>query len=177
MLMHDPRRPGRRLQTPHLGFPASLARVSLCQVFGVLLAGCSPGGPEIATVTGTVTMDGKPLPLAAVVFIPENGRPAGATTDDGGRYSLSFSEGRDGAIPGKNRVLITTKRDPWRDAKGEARPSAKEKVPMKYNAKSELEFVVESGKSNLANFDLDSKGPISRDVDDLDAQLKPFAVQ
>src|SRR5262245_51132847 len=40
------------------------------------LAGCGPGGPEIAHVAGRVTMDGKPLSNAAVVFVPETGRPA-----------------------------------------------------------------------------------------------------
>ena len=49
---------------------------------GLACLGCGPGGPEIASVEGKVTLDGKPLPNAAVVFIPENGRPAGATTDD-----------------------------------------------------------------------------------------------
>jgi hypothetical protein len=40
-----------------------------------------PGGPEIASVEGTVTMDGNPLPNASVVFIPPAGRPAGARTN------------------------------------------------------------------------------------------------
>jgi len=138
------------------------------------LSGCGPNGPPIAGVEGTVTMDGKPLPLAAVVFIPENGRPAGATTDDAGRYVLTFSEGRKGALPGNSKVLITTKRDPRMSSDGKPLPSSPETVPMKYNARTELKFVIENGKQNVADFQLDSKGPVAKSPDDLDANLKPF---
>ena len=55
--------------------------------------GCSSSGPDIAYVSGRVTMDGKPLAQATVVFIPEDGRPAGARTDADGRYVLNFTAG------------------------------------------------------------------------------------
>ena len=32
---------------------------------------------------------------------------------------------------------------------------------MKYNAQTTLEFTVEAGKENIANFDLKSEGPIA----------------
>jgi len=131
----------------------------------VACAGCGPGGPEIASVEGTVTMDGKPLPNAAVVFIPENGRPAGATTDSEGHYALNFTAGRQGAIPGTNTVRITTERDPSETEDGTPIPASPETVPMKYNAASELEFTVEAGKNNVANFDLVSGGPIQPPVE------------
>ena len=57
-----------------------------------LVTGCSSSGPEIASVSGRITMDGKPLANATVVFIPENGRPAGARTDADGKYVLNFTE-------------------------------------------------------------------------------------
>ena len=97
--------------------------VKKCAVLGVCLLvvtclGCGPGGPEIASVEGTVTMDGKPLPDASVVFIPENGRPAGATTDSEGKYVLTFTQGRKGAMPGKNKVRISTAPIPVRRPMG-----------------------------------------------------------
>jgi hypothetical protein len=165
----------RQWAVPRRGLAPDLLLTTISALAMFVLAGCGASGPEIAGVEGTVFLDGNPLPLAAVVFIPENGRPAGATTDAQGHYVLSFSEGRDGAIPGKSRVMITTKRDPWRDENGKDHPAGKEVVPMKYNAKSELEFIVEPGKSNVADFQLDSKGPISKDVDDLGPTAKPFA--
>jgi hypothetical protein len=130
----------------------------------VLLLSCASrgsSGPEIASVSGRITMDGKPLPHATVVFIPENGRPAGARTDQDGNYVLNFSEGRRGAIPGANSVRISTVRDAEKDENGKALvPESKETVPMEYNAASKLTFTVEPKKKNVANFDLKSGGKI-----------------
>jgi hypothetical protein len=126
-----------------------------------LFAGCGPSGPEIAYVTGRVTIDGKPLPNATVLFVPENGRPAGAATDADGNYVLYFAQGRLGAIPGKSSVRITTQRDPTPGDDGKSIPGSKETVPARYNSNSTLEFVVEPKKKNVANFDLKSGGPIA----------------
>jgi hypothetical protein len=127
----------------------------------VFFAGCGSSGPEIASVSGHITMDGKPLPKATVVFTPENGRPAGARTDDNGNYVLNFTEGRRGAIPGPNTVQITTVRDPEQDENGKVVvPGSKETVPMEYNAASKLTFTVEPKKKNVANFDLKSGGKV-----------------
>jgi len=126
-----------------------------------LSAGCGSGGPEIASVSGRVTMDGKPLPDATVLFVPENGRPAGGRTDADGRYSLNFTEGRLGAIPGKSSVRITTQREAEQDENGKVvRPAATESIAMEYNAASTLSFTVEPKKKNVANFDLKSGGKI-----------------
>jgi len=124
-------------------------------------AGCGPGGPDIASVSGRVTMDGKPLAHATIVFSPENGRPAGARTDENGNYTLNFTEGRQGAIPGPNTIQITTVRDAEKDENGKTLvPASKEIVPMEYNAASKLIFTVEPKKKNVANFDLKSGGKI-----------------
>ncbi len=114
---------------------------------------------EIAPVEGTVTMDGKPLVGAAVVFVPKAGRPAGAITDEKGQYILSFGRGRLGAMLGKNKVRISTLRDPSEDQDGNIIPGAPETVPMKYNVESQLEVVVEQRK-NILDFALDSEGEI-----------------
>lgn len=118
--------------------------------------GCGDGGPGIAGVEGTVTLDGQPLADASVVFAPQSGRPAGAKTDAEGRYELSFSQGRKGAMPGVHRVMISTAADASQTADGQPIPARKETVPAKYNASTELEFTVESGKTNVANFNLTS---------------------
>ena len=125
---------------------------------GLVLAssGCGPGGPTISHVSGRVTMDGKPLANATVVFIPENGRPAGANTDADGNYVLNFGSGRRGAIPGKNTIRITTVREASQDENGKSIPGSGERVPDKYNGNSTLEFTVEPNKRNVANFDLSS---------------------
>ena len=137
-----------------------------CVVLGTCLLvlacmGCGPGGPAIESVEGTVTLDGEPLPNASVVFVPESGRPAGATTDSQGHYVLTFSEGRKGAMLGKHKVRISTARDPSETPDGEPIPASPETIPMKYNAQTELEFTVEAGKKNTADFELASEGEMA----------------
>jgi hypothetical protein len=123
--------------------------------------GCSSSGPETAHVSGRVTMDGKPLANATVVFIPEDGRPAGARTDANGNYVLNFTERRRGAIPGKSNVRITTQREAEHDENGKVVMRASpETIPMEYNAASTLEFTVEPKKKNVANFELKSGGKV-----------------
>ena len=125
------------------------------------LSGCSSGGPEIAYVEGRVTMDGKPLNDATVVFVPENGRPSGATTDDDGRFVLNFAQGRKGALPGTCTVRILTMRDAGQDENGQSVPGRPETVPARYNSDSELTFDVQPKTKNVANFDLESSGKIA----------------
>ena len=125
-------------------------------ILALAFAGCGPGGPEIASVTGRVTMDGQPLANATIVFIPENGRPAGASTDANGRYELNFTQGRRGAIPGKNTIRVTTQRDPYQDNDGKNIPGSRETIPPRYNTETTLEFMVEPKKRNVADFDLKS---------------------
>lgn len=129
-------------------------------IFG-FSAGCGSSGPEIAYVRGKVTMDGKPLGDATVVFVPENGRPAGAKTDAEGNYVLNFAQGRKGAIPGTSTVRIMTFRDADQDENGNTIPAARETVPSQYNTESTLTFEVEPKKTNVANFDLKSDGKIA----------------
>ena len=59
--------------------PGSRLLVILCSVALFCSAGCGEGAPsdtpELGSVTGTVTMDGKPLANVTVTFEPETGKP------------------------------------------------------------------------------------------------------
>lgn len=136
----------------------SFGRVFTLMAIG-LVVGCGPSGPEIARVEGTVTMDDKPLPGAVIMFVPPGGRPSASETDANGKYVLEFSGGRKGAIPGLNRVEINTARLAY-EKDGKNYPAVKESVPAIYNRNTELEFNVEPGKNNIANFALKSGGKI-----------------
>jgi len=107
-------------------------------------------------------MNGKPLANATVVFVPENGRPSGATTDKEGRYVLNFAGSRQGAIPGTSTVRIMTFRDADQDENGQTIPGSPETVPSRYNTESTLTFAVEPKKNNVANFDLTSEGRLAK---------------
>lgn len=135
-------------------------RLSFFSVSLFALAGC--GKSDIAAVEGTITMDGKPLSGASVVFQPPGGRPSGARTNEEGKYVLNYSGGRKGAIPGLNRVKISTQADPYEDEAGNPVKATPETIPMKYNTRTELEFTVVEGERNVANFDLKSDGPIDK---------------
>jgi len=80
------------------------------------LSGCGSKGsnlPKPVLVTGTVTLDGKPLANATVYFRPEGdkmGTGSTGTTDANGKYELVTSFGNEtkpGAIPGKYRVWFS----------------------------------------------------------------------
>lgn len=73
-----------------------------------LSGGCGRGGPELATVHGVVTFQGKPLADAAVMFVPKtNGRPATGTTDSQGGFVLTTFRDGDGASVGEHGVIVT----------------------------------------------------------------------
>lgn len=134
-------------------------RLLLCSLVAVLPAipGCGSSG--MSSVTGTVTLDGKPLKDASVTFHPEGGGRYGtAHTDEDGYYELKYYRGKSGAPPGKYIVRISTA-----DTTDEEK-AIPEKVPDKYNIDAEsnpkMKVEVEDG-SNEFNFDLDSKGKIT----------------
>ena len=111
----------------------------------LLLAGCGRrNGPNLGLVHGIVTLKGKPLADAQVVFQPSNGHISCAMTDSDGHYDLIYLRNEHGAIVGSHKVQISTL------LPDEGR---KEVVPARYNKKSELEREVASGKNEI-NFDL-----------------------
>ena len=71
------------------------------------LAGCSRG-PKLAEVTGTVRLNGKPLPNVMVEFNPDaaTGVRSTGTTDETGRYTLICDDQRPGALAGPHRVVL-----------------------------------------------------------------------
>jgi len=141
-------------------FCRSAVVAPLALLISGFLTGCGPAD-GLATVTGLVTLDGEPLPDAYVQFTctGENAGVSNGRTDANGKYYLMFSRSKVGARTGPSKVAITTfdldgthggvKRIP-------------EKVPAKYNAKSELTAEVKPG-SNTFDFDLKSDaGPLPK---------------
>ncbi|HVJ88017.1 MAG TPA: hypothetical protein VM452_20300 [Caulifigura sp.] len=119
-----------------------------------IFSGCD-NGPLVSAVHGKVTLDGKPLSNATLVFTPEKaGRSSLGRTNDEGQYKLLFNSDKDGAIVGPTRVRITVAEE-YTDSKDRSRMRP-ELVPTKYNEQSELVVEVEP-KDNEINFDLLSK--------------------
>ncbi len=111
-------------------------------------------------VRGVVTIDGKPLDTARVMFMPDpTGGNAGghseAMTDKDGSYDLIFSRDveKHGAIVGAHRVVIED--TAAEESRGEFR---KNRVPPPYRTPSEtpLRFEVQSGEQTI-DIELNSK--------------------
>lgn len=79
------------------------------------LSGCGSEGPSLVPVSGTVTINGRPLDGAQIEFLPEDqgpagGRPGGAKTAADGRYTAT-TDGRWGLVPGKYRAVVSKVND------------------------------------------------------------------
>lgn len=136
--------------------------------------GCSRGA-GMGSVSGLVTMDGKPLPNVVVTFVPvEGGRAATGKTDASGKYELVYMD-RKGAPIGKHKVSVTTPPETHtvtemrsdspeylkqattgRTAEYAKAAAFKEPIPPRYNVQTTLVYEVKSG-SNVINLELTSK--------------------
>jgi hypothetical protein len=109
------------------------------------VAGCvGQDSPELASVTGKVTMNGQPLQDAIVVFEPQSGRPSAGTTEADGSFYLQYSESLKGAVPGQHTVRISK-------MEGEA---GDELIPAKYHANSTMTETVSKDGENDFQFEL-----------------------
>jgi hypothetical protein len=72
------------------------------------LSGCTGSDrPAIAPVRGQVTLDGKPIAGATVVFLCQGApRPAVGITDSSGNFQLTTFEQNDGAVVGTHVVAV-----------------------------------------------------------------------
>ncbi|QDV52043.1 hypothetical protein Enr17x_41020 [Gimesia fumaroli] len=137
---------------------SQLLSLSIIITLATLMMGCGGGeeGPKQFTVTGTVTLDGQPIPEASILF-----------KDPSGKNKSYFAGVKDGAYStkieaGKRKVLITANR-PSKDkmvmnAEGTGKePAMEQYLPAEYNEKSTLEIDVVAGNENQFSFELKSK--------------------
>lgn len=131
----------------------------LAPVLIICLAGCGAEKSPLAPIQGVVTLDGEPLEGAVVRFFPiatgdsiVAGPSTIGKTDSQGVFGLETVDGRRGASVGSNVVRIS--KFPLEEGQG---GTARDLLPKRYNAKSELTFQVEPGVTNSANFDLESR--------------------
>jgi hypothetical protein len=121
--------------------------LSIAILYSVIGVGCGSSGPELARVSGTVKMDGAPLKDAFVTFTPEQaGRPSFGGTNADGYYDLVYTDTKKGALPGQHTVKVSTYQGANPEAGTKAQP---ERVPAKYNTKSELKRKVEPGSNTI----------------------------
>jgi hypothetical protein len=76
-------------------------------ILAIAFSGCGKARP--VKVAGTITLDGRPLSGATIVFSPEQeagGRQASALSDSEGTFELTTYNMGDGALPGTYKVLV-----------------------------------------------------------------------
>ena len=149
-----------------IAFRARSAMFALA--LGSLAAGCSQPLDDLprVPVAGTVTLDGQPMPEGVIQFFPagdaKQERTAGANgeikdghfaiaREDGpvaGNYRVSIShvEVKDVAVKGQNKSI------PSRNKK-----FGPEKIPARYNAKSELKADIGPKGADDLKYELQSK--------------------
>ena len=125
----------------------------------VFVSGCSEPEvplPELAPVSGTVTLDDAPVANALVLFLPEQkGQASVGRTDEQGKYSLNYEPDVPGAVVGTHLVRISTGGE-TQNEKGEVVDERPESIPARYNVKSDMKQTVEPN-GNTIDFALKSK--------------------
>lgn len=140
-------------------FQSSNHRSAILGFIVIACLGCGgTTGPELAEVTGKVTLGGQPLAKASLQFTPESpgGSPSYGVTDSEGSYELQFSSDRSGAMPGKHRVEILPVEPETDDSGKPVDGTIAVKIPAKYSQPGSLTADVQAG-GNSIDFALDSK--------------------
>jgi hypothetical protein len=137
-------------------------------------AGCSSEEFQVAPVSGRVTLDGKPVEKAAVMFQPvatkgniNPGPGSFGITDAEGRYTLELvGLKRRGAAVGHHQVRIinySEAGDTTDDSPNKKVPRPTVPIPAWYNKiEPLLEYDVRKGSNTDADFALSSKPPSAK---------------
>ncbi len=141
---------------------SSRAKVSVLQwsctvALSLMAVGCGdPTGRQ--RVTGTVTVDGSPLPEARISLRPLARGPRTGGIVENGEFQISKQKG---PLPGEYAVAIQSFRKTGRMISPESNPGVKvpelrQSLPPNYNTRTELRMEVTPGGTNHFEYDLQS---------------------
>ncbi len=127
-------------------------------VLGLALAGIAGCGSPGAAVSGTVTLDGKPVEDGTISFVPLGTSAAtpAAGKVQGGSYAIPAKEG---LRSGNHRVEVRWNRKTGRKVFVPPAPEieeVREAIPPRYNSQSELKADLKPD-DNKFDFELKSK--------------------
>lgn len=129
------------------------------QVYGLfglaVLVGCGPAGPTIIPVSGTVTLDGTPLPRAAVTFRPDGDTPGvggSAVTGPDGKYQVVGRDGK-GLAPGPYKVIVN------RPLRKDGVPPPPDVPPIESDATETLPLIYTSAEHTVLRATIRADGP------------------
>jgi hypothetical protein len=116
----------------------------ILSIMALLAAGCGDSRPTRVQVSGQVLIDGQPLTVGNVKFVPAGSRPSSGKLDAQGRFTLTCYDGEDGVVPGRHRAQISA-------FEGVSGDKVKWFAPPKYAdfRTSELEFEITEPTDDL----------------------------
>ncbi|MGE3818568.1 MAG: hypothetical protein AB7I30_03985 [Isosphaeraceae bacterium] len=125
-------------------------------------AACSSGdGLPREAVSGSITLDGKPVEKGFVSFLPENPELAtqGGGSISAGSYQIPRAQG---LVPGTYKVMITSAaseetKDDTNESPGMPPAPSKEGIPARYNVNTTLTAEIKAGGGNVVDFALTAK--------------------
>src|SRR5262245_26676316 len=85
---------------------ATLSRFVVLVALWICTVGCGDGRPARVPVSGKVLIDGQPLKVGYIRFVPTGTRASGGSIDAKGRFTLMCFDPADGAVPGKHQVEV-----------------------------------------------------------------------
>jgi len=130
-----------------------MTRFCLVLIAGIMFVGCTPSGPTIVPLEGTVTHAGAPVPDLRISFEPEQGRPSWATTDKNGHFVAHYDEDHPGVVVGTHALLVfedTNRFDPLL-LEGKPRPKRTPEMQAvldKYGSREKSPLKMEFKKAN-----------------------------
>jgi hypothetical protein len=109
----------------------------------LLATGC---GPTFGVVSGTITVDGQPVTGGVISFVPAEGDGTPATSNiEGGRYEVRTMAGKKFVQVSAPRVV--GKRKEYEGPDAPLVEITEERLPSKYNSRTELTFDVKAGRN------------------------------
>src|SRR5690349_6410653 len=122
-------------------FHKKLVKHAAALIWIAFVVGCGRSGPELAPVTGRVTLNGQPLENADVTFQPDDAKsPSAARTDKNGHYELGYKRGVLGGSVGQNTVRISVSSEVVENSPN---------IPARYNTATELRREVKAGPNEF----------------------------
>lgn len=163
------------LPHPERRLKMKLLKSLSCAVLGVLvltLAGCGSSDFPVASVTGVVLCDGKPVPGALVFFEPQQegdnamvGKTGLGVANDLGEFSVRTYGSNDGAVVGKHKVKVERGSGPGCDC---AMNADKTVVVLEVTADGENNFSIELPEKTRADAKAEKAAQDEDDEDEED---------
>jgi hypothetical protein len=135
--------------------PVLLIALALLPAWG-FCSGCGGDSGELPTVrvSGTLSVDDKPVSKGTVHFQPAKGPAATGIVQDG-KFTLTTYKDGDGVIPGKNRVSVEVVEEvPTKDGD----TTSKSLIPAKFMNPDKSGLQLEVRPSGYSNLQISIKG-------------------